>query len=77
MIKQKSDLERLRENRDGAMADLIMLRKWQGDPVTDANIAHKEAYIRDVEAQIKALEAEEQRRAEEERDLCGEQLRMI
>lgn len=70
MIQKKSELELEREKLDGALADLAAYRKHEGEsPVIDANIWHKEAYVRQQEARVRALE-------EAEKYFKGEQMNM-
>lgn len=59
-LKGKTEKERLREQLDGAVLDLMMYRKHEGEsPVLDANIRHKQKQIADLQARIAQIEQEE------------------
>ena len=77
MIRQKTELERLRENLDSALIDLTMMNKWSGDPVIDRNIEHKKRYIAETEEKIRALEAEEAQRKRAWEQENGQQMTML
>lgn len=72
MIKPKTELELARELLESCEMDLFSYRKYEGtSPVIDANIRHKEEQIRQITADIKALEEEYIE------NQGGEQMRMV
>ena len=59
-LKEKPEKDRLREQLDGAVLDLMMYRKHEGEsPVLDANIRHKREQIESLQARIAQIEREE------------------
>ena len=68
---KKTELELEREKLESANIDLLAYRKHAGEsPVIDANIRHKEAYVRQQEIRVRTLE-------EAERAIRGEQTSLI
>lgn len=58
-MEAKTELEQLKEMRDGAINDLMFMNHYQGDsPVIDANIRHKKAQIRELEEKIRRMEGD-------------------
>ena len=59
-VEQKSEKDRLYEQLDGAIQDMVNYRKLEGQsPVIDANIRHKREQIESLKARIAEIEEEE------------------
>lgn len=65
-IEPKTELERLREQLEGCLNDLVIMGSPEGQPaIIQINIRHKREQVRQLEEQIKALEGTEGKAGEE------------